>query len=75
MLSKNSLQCSERERTSAEERERKSDRMKEEDSVARMKKSKLIEELEEAGIIDKNFSIRAKHSKLKGLLNSISIGS
>ena len=33
----------------------------------------LIEELEEAGIIDKNASIGAKHSKLKGLLNSISI--
>ena len=37
---------------------------------AKMKKSKLIEELEEAGIIDKNLSIGAKHSKLKGLLNS-----
>jgi len=33
----------------------------------------LIEELEKADIIDKNLSIGAKHSKLKGLLNSISI--
>jgi hypothetical protein len=31
--------------------------------------------LEEAGIIDRNLSIGAKHSKLKGLLNSISIAS
>jgi len=38
-----------------------------------MKKGRLIEELEEIGIIDKNASIGAKHSKLKGLLNSISI--
>ncbi|MDP9289950.1 MAG: DUF6293 family protein [Thermoproteota archaeon] len=38
-----------------------------------MKKDRLIEELEEAGIIDRNLSIGAKHSKLKGLLNSISI--
>ena len=38
-----------------------------------MKKGKLIEDLEEAGIIDKNASIGAKHSKLKGLLNSITI--
>jgi hypothetical protein len=38
-----------------------------------MKKSRLIEELEEACMIDKNLSIGAKHSKLKGLLNSISI--
>jgi len=38
-----------------------------------MKKGRLIQELEEAGIIDKNASIGAKHSKLKGLLNSISI--
>ena len=37
------------------------------------KKGRLIEELEEAGIIDKNLSIGAKHSKLKGLLNPISI--
>jgi hypothetical protein len=38
-----------------------------------MKKSRLIEELEEIGLIDKNASVGAKHSKLKGLLNSISI--
>ncbi len=38
-----------------------------------MNKGRLIEELEEAGIIDKSLSIGAKHSKLKGLLNSISI--
>jgi hypothetical protein len=38
-----------------------------------MKKGRLIEELEDAGIIDKNLSIGAKHSKLKGLLSSISI--
>jgi Family of unknown function (DUF6293) len=38
-----------------------------------MKKGRLIEKLEEAGIIDKNATIGAKHSKLKGLLNSISI--
>lgn len=38
-----------------------------------MKKGRLIEELEEIGIIDKNASIGAKHSQLKGLLNSISI--
>jgi hypothetical protein len=34
---------------------------------------RLIETLEEAGIIDKNASVGAKHSKLKELLNSISI--
>jgi hypothetical protein len=39
----------------------------------KMKKSKLIEQLEEAGLIDKNLSIAAKHSKLKGLLSPISI--
>jgi hypothetical protein len=38
-----------------------------------MKKGNLIEELENLGLIDKNASIGAKHSKLKGLLNSISI--
>ena len=32
-----------------------------------MKKGRLIEELEEAGIIDRNLSIGAKHSKLKGV--------
>jgi hypothetical protein len=36
-----------------------------------MKKGRLIQELEEAGLIDK--MVGAKHSKLKGLLNSISI--
>ena len=35
-----------------------------------MKKGRLIEQLEEAGIIDKNLTIGAKHSRLKGLLNS-----
>ena len=39
----------------------------------KMNKGRLIEKLEEAGIIDKNISIGAKHSRLKGLLNSISI--
>ena len=38
-----------------------------------MKKGRLIEELEEAGIIDRNLSIGTKHSKLKGVPNSISI--
>lgn len=38
-----------------------------------MKKSVLIDRLEEAGIIDKELSIAAKHSKLKGLLSPISI--
>jgi hypothetical protein len=38
-----------------------------------MKKGRLIEELEDADVIDKNASIGAKHSRLKGLLNSISI--
>lgn len=33
----------------------------------------MIEELEGASLIDKNASIGAKHSRLKGLLNSISI--
>ena len=32
-----------------------------------MKKSRLIEELEEIGLIDKNASVGAKQSKLKGL--------
>jgi hypothetical protein len=49
------------------------DGMKKEDRPKMMKKGRLIEELEEAGMIDKNASIGAKHSKLKGLLNSISI--
>ena len=38
-----------------------------------MKKVRLIQELEEVGIFDKNASIGAKHSRLIGLLNSISI--
>jgi hypothetical protein len=37
-----------------------------------MKKGRLIEDLEEAGIIDKDASIGAKHSRLKDSLNSIS---
>jgi hypothetical protein len=49
------------------------DSMKEGGRPKMMKKGRLIEELEEAGIIDKDASIGAKHSKLKGLLNSISI--
>ena len=39
----------------------------------KMKKSVLIDRLEEAGLIDKELSTAAKHSKLKGLLNPISI--
>jgi len=31
-----------------------------------MKKRRLVQELEEAGLIDKNASVGAKHSKLKG---------
>jgi hypothetical protein len=38
-----------------------------------MKKGRLMQELERWGLIDKNASIGAKHSKPKGLLNSISI--
>src|SRR5436309_11622564 len=38
-----------------------------------MKKGRLIQELEEACMIDRNATIGAKHSKLKGLINSISI--
>ena len=42
------------------------DNMKEGEGRAKMmKKGRLIEELEEAGIIDKNVSIGAKHSKSK----------
>jgi hypothetical protein len=33
----------------------------------------MVDRLEEAGLIDKELSIAAKHSKLKGLLNPISI--
>jgi hypothetical protein len=45
--------------------------MKEEGRPKMMKKGRLIEELEEAGIIDKNASIGVKHSRLKGLLNRL----
>jgi len=38
-----------------------------------MKKNRLLEHLEEAGLVDKNLSGAAKHSRLKGLLNPISI--
>ena len=38
-----------------------------------MKKNKLLEQLEEIGLVDKNQSGAAKHSRLKGLLNPISI--
>jgi len=38
-----------------------------------MKKNKLLEQLGEVGLIDKNLSGAAKHSRLKGLLNPISI--
>jgi hypothetical protein len=38
-----------------------------------MKKNRLLEQLEELGLVDKNLSGAAKHSKLKGLLNPISI--
>jgi hypothetical protein len=43
-------------------------------SGGKMKKSKLIEKLEEANLIDKNLSSAAKHSRLKALLHPISIG-
>jgi hypothetical protein len=39
----------------------------------RIKKSTLIDRLEEKGVINKNLSSAAKHSKIKGLLNPISI--
>jgi hypothetical protein len=39
----------------------------------KIKKSKLIDELEREGLIDKNLSSAAKHSKLKGLLSPISV--
>jgi hypothetical protein len=51
------------------------DNMKEGGRTKMMKNGRLIEELEEAKIIDKNLSIGAKHSKPKGLLNPISIAS
>jgi hypothetical protein len=38
-----------------------------------MKKNSLLEQLEDAGLIDKNLSSAAKHSRLKGLLNPISV--
>jgi hypothetical protein len=38
-----------------------------------IKKNKLLEQLERAGLVDKNLSGAAKHSRLKGLLNPISI--
>jgi uncharacterized protein DUF6293 len=49
------------------------DSVKEGNKPKMMKKGRLIEELEEIGLIDKDASIGAKHSKLKGLLNSISL--
>ncbi|MGC1932537.1 MAG: DUF6293 family protein [Candidatus Nitrosopolaris sp.] len=38
-----------------------------------MKKNRLLEQLEEAGLVDRNLSGAVKHSRLKGLLNPISI--
>jgi hypothetical protein len=38
-----------------------------------MKKSRLLEQLQEIGLVDKKLSGAAKHSRLKGLLNPISI--
>jgi len=38
-----------------------------------MKKNRLLEQLEEIGLVDKNLSGAAKHSRLKGLLNPISV--
>jgi hypothetical protein len=38
-----------------------------------IKKSALIDKLEEKGVINENPSSAAKHSKIKGLLNPISI--
>jgi hypothetical protein len=40
-----------------------------------MKKAKLIEQLEEIKLIDKEHSIGAKHSRLKELLHPITLGS
>jgi hypothetical protein len=40
-----------------------------------MKKSKLIEQLEEIDLIDKEQSVAAKHSRLKALLHPITVGS
>jgi hypothetical protein len=39
----------------------------------KMKKSKLIEQLEEVNLIDKNLSSAAKHSRLKALLHPITV--
>jgi len=38
-----------------------------------MRKNRLLEQLEEAGLVDKNLSGAAKHSRLESLLNPISI--
>jgi CRISPR locus-related DNA-binding protein len=40
-----------------------------------IKKSKLIEKLEEINLIDKKQSVAAKHSRLKALLHPITVGS
>jgi hypothetical protein len=40
----------------------------------KMKKNILIEQLEEVELVDKNLSIPAKHSRLKGLLHPITVG-
>lgn len=39
-----------------------------------MKKSRLIEQLEDANLIDKEQSVAAKHNRLKGLLPPITVG-
>ena len=38
-----------------------------------MRKKRFLDQREEAGLVDKNLSGAAKHSRLKGLLNPISI--
>ena len=38
-----------------------------------MKKNKLLEQLEVLGLVDKNLAGAAKYSRLKGLLNPISV--
>jgi Family of unknown function (DUF6293) len=40
----------------------------------KMKKGKLIEQLEEISLIDKEQSVAAKHSRLKGLLHPVTVG-
>jgi hypothetical protein len=40
----------------------------------KMKKSKLIEQLEDVNLVDKELFIPAKHSRLKGLLHPITVG-